>query len=169
MGNVIKTKTADAVHKGFEIGLLLKFTGGVLEFIGAGLLVFLTPDRLDDVVRLITQHELLSDPNDLIANMLLTFSRNFSVNSQLFGIFYLATHGIIKIVLVYFLWRKKLWAYPLAIAVLILFTAYQIYRINVHFTVFMLFLTLLDIAMIILTWLEYKRVKAQKNKGLPDS
>ena len=159
-----KLKTTDAVHKGFEIGLLLKFIGGILEVIGAALMLLLTPDRISSFVRLITQHELLEDPKDFIANYLLSFSQSFSVSAQLFGVFYLASHGIIKAALVYLLWRKKPWAYPLAVAVLILFAAYQIYRMSMKFSLLMLFLTVLDIVMIVLTILEYKRVKAEKSK-----
>jgi len=45
----VKSKTTDARHKGFEIGLLLKFIGGILEVIGAALMLLLTPDRISSL------------------------------------------------------------------------------------------------------------------------
>lgn len=158
--SVSKRAGENAAHMSFEIGLAIKALGGLLETIGAGLLLFINPARLSSLVRFLTQRELAEDPKDIIANLLLTFSHGFTVNTQYFGVFYLALHGIIKCVLVYLLWRKKLWAYPAAIAVFSVFAAYQIFSIIRHPSIFMLLLTVFDLAIIILAVIEYKRIKA---------
>jgi uncharacterized membrane protein len=142
---------------------LIKGVGALFETVGAGLLLFLNPYRMSAIVRFLTQHELSDHPKDIIANLLLSFSHGFTVNTQYFGVFYLASHGIIKCVLVYLLWRKKLWAYPAAMAVLAIFAAYQIFRVAVHPSVFLFLLTVFDITMIALTAIEYKRIKAGEN------
>lgn len=159
-----QAKTSDAVHKGFEIGLLLKLAGGIFELIGAVLMLFITPGRMSAIVRFFTRNELVENTKGFFIRLLLSFSNNFTVSAQHFDVFYLASHGIIKLMLVYLLWRKKLWAYPLTVAFLVIFVIYQVIRISVRFSVPMLLLTIFDIIMIALTMLEYKRVKAERIK-----
>lgn len=146
-------------HFGFEIGLIIKGFDGLLEIIGGVFLLFLNPARLGRLTHLLTQHELSEDPRDVIANFLLTLSSSFSISTQHFGFIYLMSHGIIKCVLVLLLWRKKLWAYPLTIISLILFVAYQVYRYTFTQSAFLIFLTVFDIIMIILTIIEYKTLE----------
>jgi uncharacterized membrane protein len=150
----------DIVHISFEIGLLLKAVHGLTEIIGGALMFFLTPDRLNLLTRFFTAHELSEDPRDLVANFLLKASSSFSISTQHFVLFYLISHGIIKCILILLLWRKKLWAYPLTIVALILFIAYQIYRYTLTQSVLLILLTIFDIVMIVLTWLEYRNLRA---------
>lgn len=147
------------IHVSFGIGLAVKAVDGALEIIGALLLLFLSPSRMNSLVRFLTQRELTEDPRDVIANLLLGLAQNFSVNTQYFGVFYLAAHGIINCFLVFFLWRRKLWAYPLAMAALILFIVYQIYKYAISPSVLLILLTVFDLVMLYLTYKEYKRMK----------
>ena len=151
------------IHKSFQIGILVKGIDGVLEIIGGFLLMFVNPVRLNKLITLLTQHELSEDPRDMIAKFIIKFSSNFSISSQYFGAFYLISHGIIKFILVILLWRKKIWAYPLTIVSLILFIIYQMYRYTVDHSVVLLILTIFDIIMILLTFVEYKSMKLLNN------
>jgi len=151
------------IHKSFQIGILVKGIDGVLEIIGGFLLMFVNPVRLNKLITLLTQHELSEDPRDMIAKFIIKFSSNFSISSQYFGAFYLISHGIIKFILVILLWRKKIWAYPLTIVSLILFIIYQMYRYTVDHSVVLLMLTIFDIIMILLTFVEYKSMKSLNN------
>lgn len=146
-------------HKSFEIGILLKGIDGVLEIIGGILLVFLNPLRLSKLTVLLTQHELSEDPKDIIAHFMISFSSKFTVNTQYFGVFYLISHGVIKLILVILLWKRKIWAYPITIVSLVLFIMYQIYRYTIYHSVGLIILTIFDVIMIILTFMEYKRIK----------
>ncbi len=130
-----------------------------MEIAGGFLMMYLNPDRISRLVFLLTSHELSEDPKDLIANSLLRFSHSFSIGTQSFGVIYLLSHGAIKLVLILLLWRRKLWAYPLTIASLLLFIAYQIYRYTFSHSVFLLFLTAFDLLMVALTELEYRKMK----------
>jgi len=147
------------VHKSFEIGILLKGIDGILEIIGGILLIFLNPVRLNKLVVLLTQHELSQDSDDIISNLMIKFSSNFSISTQNFGVIYLISHGLVKFILIILLWRKKIWAYPLTIISLIIFIAYQIYRYTIDHSMGFIILTVFDIIMIFLTLVEYKRVK----------
>ncbi len=150
---------SNILHKSFEIGILLKAIDGVLEIIGGILLIFLNPSRLSKLVIWLTQRELSEDPRDVVANFLLRLSSKFTVSVEYFGVFYLVSHGIVKLVLIIFLWKRKPWAYPLTIVSLILFIIYQIYRYTLQPSIGLIILTIFDIVMIILTFIEYKRVK----------
>lgn len=158
----MEIKNKDIVHISFEFGLILKGIDSLLEIIGGFLLLYLNPNRIGRLVTLLTWHELSEDPKDLVANALVQFSHSFSVSTQIFGVFYLISHGVIKCVLVFLLCRKKLWAYPLTIVSLFLFIAYQIYRYTIHASVSLLLLTIFDIVMIVLTFIEYRKIKSQR-------
>ncbi len=145
------------LHLGFEIALLLKAVNGALEIIGGVLLTFINTSYLNRIAVLLTQSELSEDPNDAIANTILTLSQSYSVSAQNFGIFYLLSHGIIKLVMVVLLWQKRLWAYPLTIFFLTLFIAYQAYRYTIDHSFMMILLTILDLVVVLLTFVEYKR------------
>ncbi|MDT8717141.1 DUF2127 domain-containing protein [Clostridium sp. 19966] len=152
-------KKSSIFHKSFEIGILIKAIDGILEIIGGILLIFLNPNRLSSLVVLLTQHELSEDPRDVIANFMINLSSKFTISTQYFGVFYLISHGIVKVILIVFLWKRKPWAYPLTIISLILFIIYQIYRYTLYPSSGLIILTIFDILMIILTFVEYKRIK----------
>jgi len=160
MENVKKSiKSKDFIHIGFELGLLIKGIDGLLEILGGFLLLYLNPSRLSSLTILLTRHELSEDPKDMVANALIRFSQSFSISTQYFGVLYLISHGVIKCFLIILLWQKKLWAYPLTIVSLVLFIAYQMYRYSISQSAFLLLLTAFDIIMIVLTFIEYRRMK----------
>lgn len=146
-------------HKSFEIAILLKGLDGIFEIIGGVLLIFLTPNRLNKLIALLTQHELSEDPKDVIANFAIGLGSHFSLSSQHFGVFYLVSHGLIKLILITMLWKRKTWAYPLTVVSLLLFALYQVYRCTSSFSVFLVALTIFDIIMIVLTLIEYRNIK----------
>jgi uncharacterized membrane protein len=156
----MKKKYAQIFHKAFEIGILLKGVDGVLEIIGGILLFLIPPETINYIVRLLTQGELSEDPHDLIANFLVRSAEHLSLSSETFGGLFLLSHGIIKIGLVTALFKKKLWAYPLAMAIFGLFILYQMYRYTLSHSLWMVFLSALDVAVIVLTYLEYRNLKA---------
>lgn len=147
------------VHIGFNIGLLLKGIGALAEIAGGLSLLFLTPGRLNKLIVLITKGELSEDPHDFWVNYLVTFGHSFSVKIWQFVLLYMLSHGIIKMIVVLLLRREKLWAFPLSIAVFSFFIIYQIIHYTKSHSVFLLFLTVLDIFMILFTILEYRRMK----------
>lgn len=165
--NMLKNKNLnkkDIAHKSFEVGVLLKGIDGILEIIGGFLLMFLNPDRLNKLVVLLTQHELSEDPRDKISRYMIDLSAKFTVSTQNFGVFYLISHGLIKLILVIFLWKRKIWAYPITIISFVLFIIYQLYRYTIYHSTWLIVLSVFDVIMIILTFIEYKRIK-DKFKG----
>jgi uncharacterized membrane protein len=156
------------LHVGFEIAILLKGIHAALEVVGGVLLWFVKPDTLNRWIQILTQNELTEDPKDLIANFLVRAGQHYSVNTQHFGVFYLLSHGLVKIFLVFLLWRRKLWAYPLAVVVLVLFIAYQAFRFSSTRSAFLIFLSALDALIIWLTLSEYARLKSEDRAEIRD-
>ena len=153
------------MHYLFELGVFLKFLNGMLEVIGAVFLYFSTPQSLSKLAATLLTNELLEDPKDLVANTLLHAVQRLSANAQVFASVYLLVHGIVKVGLVIALWKKKLWAYPLAGVVLVLFTIYQVYLFSHSRSLFQLFLTAVDVLILLLLWSEYRRVAQRATAG----
>ena len=153
------TGTGKFLHHSFLVTLVFKGILSVLEILGGALLLSVRPPMINHLVRVLTQHELPKDPNDILLRHLVLWSHNFSVSSHVFAAMYLLSHGIVKLFIVASLWKKKLWAYPLGIAFFLIFIAYQVYRYQHTHSVWLIILTLFDIILIYLTWVEYRRVK----------
>lgn len=151
----------------FTVTLILKGIDGVLELIGGILLLFVQPATMISWVHQLTQHELSEDPHDFVATTLLHLTHGLSGGATLFGAVYLLLHGAIKVVLVWAVLKDQLWAYPWMIAFLLVFIVYQSYRMLVHFTWGMLFLTVFDILIVALTVREYGVQRERKREGRP--
>jgi uncharacterized membrane protein len=76
---------------------------------------------------------------------------------------YLLSHGVIKVFLVGSLLRGRLWAYPTAIVFFAMFIVYQMYRYYLHPSIGMIILSILDLIVIVLTWLEYRQLKRARH------
>jgi uncharacterized membrane protein len=152
-------KRKGLIHVSFEIGLLIKGIDGILEVLGSILLLLVSPNQVHKIIAKITRHELSEDPNDFIAKLLLSLSNRYSVSVQFFSAFYLLSHGIIKLIVIYLLRRRKYWAYPLSIVFFLLFIVYQTYRFfNTH-AIWLIILTIFDLLMIYLTYKEYRNIQ----------
>lgn len=148
------------LHRFFVWGILLKALDGVLE-IFAGIAVFF-PGTLAKLAEALIHHKVIDNPNDFFATHFNHFLAMI-VKSEVFASIYLLSHGVIKLFLVIALLRQKLWAYPTAIIIFILFIIYQTYRYVFSHSLFLLLLTLLDLVIIILTWHEYRYLKKERN------
>jgi uncharacterized membrane protein len=147
------------VQIAFDIGIFFKGLDGALEIVGGLLLFVLKPEMIMGIMGTLIQHELSEDPHDVIASHLARLVQDFSASAQVFAGVYLLSHGVIKVVLVASLLREQLWAYPAAIVVFTLFIAYQMYRYLLEPSTSMIVLSVLDVIVIVLTWLEYRRLQ----------
>jgi len=152
----------DLLHDAFRTGITMKGVDGLLEATGGVLLWFIRPQAMSHVLRVLSLHELSRDPNDFIGIHLLHISAKLAHSDPTFASIYLLTHGLTKAGLSVALWLNKLWAYPLAIFVFGVFSAYQIYRFSHTQAVALMILTIFDVAIIWLTWQEYRAQTAAK-------
>ncbi len=147
------------VHRLFLIGLAFKGIDGALEIIGGALLVIVSPEQLNALVRNVTQNELNTDPHDIVANFFRHATRHLDSGTETFAALYLLSHGVVKAGLVAVLLLGRRWAYPVAIAAFTLFVGYQLYRYTLTHSAMLLVLSALDIVVIVLTILEARRVR----------
>ena len=147
------------LDKVFEGGILLKGISGALEFIGGALLFFVSPASIHNFIVFITHRELLADPHDLFANILLNSTQHIG-GSRAFLIIYLWIHATIKLIAVIGILKNQLWAYPFSLITLGALMLYQIYTIAfVSVSIGMILLTVFDIFILWLILREYKIVR----------
>jgi uncharacterized membrane protein len=147
------------VHALFDVSVITKGIDSALEILGGALLFFVRPDQLLNIVRILTQHELSEVPHDVVANYLFNSLQHLSPGSQTFAAMYLVWHGAAKLMLVIALLMKKVWAYPAAVMAFGLFIIYQLYRYTHTHAPALLFLSCLDLLVITMICLEYKRLR----------
>jgi uncharacterized membrane protein len=152
------------INIGFYGGMFIKAVNALIEFLGGILMIALNHESLYSLIELIALPELRQDPNDVLMNYLITVGNNLSIGSQHSIAVYMLLHGSIKMVVIYLLWNKKIWAYKPAVAVFGLFIAYEVYSYLNSSSLLMLFIIIIDAAIIALIILEYKHLKAEKTK-----
>jgi uncharacterized membrane protein len=146
----------------FSGGIILKGIDGLLELIAGFIFLFLSPDRLNDIITFLTHNEIQRDPNDFIANLLISSSHHFTNSGRLFLIAYLWIHATVKLIAVIGILRNKLWAYPFSLITLGLLTLYQFYEIVfVKVSLTFVLLTIFDLLIIWLIWVEYGKIKSK--------
>ena len=148
----------------FKVSIALKGLDGILEIGGGLALLWISPSQINYWFALLSQHELAEDPHDFFVTHISALLHTLTPSLAHFGAIYLLFHGAIKVFLVLNLFRRKLWAYPAAIFFLISFVFYQLYRYSHTHSIVLLMLSLIDSAIIVLVWKEYKYLK-NENTG----
>jgi len=152
------------INIGFFGGLAIKAIYAFIEFFSGIMMVILDHDMLNLLIQLIALPELREDPKDIVMNYFITLGQNFSISSQHSVAVYLLLHGTTKLAVIWFLLKKKLWAYPLAVVVFGLFIAYEIYSYTHSPSVLLMLTIIIDAAMIFMIILEYKQLKKDKTE-----
>jgi uncharacterized membrane protein len=145
-------------HVLFIVSVVLKGLNGLLELVGA-LLLFITGE-LTKLVIFLTQHELGEDPTDFVANHIREFLPYLSLSTQSFAAWYFLIQGVTDIILAIGLLRKKMWAYPVAMVIQILFAIYELYRFTHTHSKTLIVLSAFNLLVVWLIWREYQRIKA---------
>lgn len=145
----------------FRVGVWLKGLDAILEIIGGVALLLVSPAFILRVVAFLTQDELAEDPRDLVANYVLHVARHLSVGTVHFAAFYLLAHGMVKVALVVALLKRVLSAYPISVIVFGAFIAYQLYRFTLTHSAGLIALSIFDLLVIGLIWLEYQALRRE--------
>lgn len=149
----MKKIASSSIHDAFIIGILIKAGIGVAEVL-AGIAFYYSGDALMRVLAA-AQNTLVAHPHDVFARSLVQVIAQLPLEQKLFGALYLITRGGIKIGLIAALLKHKLWAYPLSIAVIVAFMAYQVRDVYLTHSLFMIALTIFDCVVVWLIWQEY--------------
>lgn len=133
------------IHQMFVVSVLAKGLHALIEIAGGFALYLFSADAIARWLDEVGKHEWIM--------------RHFPASEQHFYAFYLLSHGLVKAVLVFFLLREKLWAYPASVAVFSLFIAYQIYRFSFTHDIGLVLLSIFDLFVIALAVHEYRLLR----------
>ncbi|HXO95223.1 MAG TPA: DUF2127 domain-containing protein [Chthoniobacterales bacterium] len=150
------------IHQIFQVSVFIKGAFAVIECAAGVALALLSTSSIKNLVNMLTQEELIENPNDFIATHLLAAAQHFSVETKNFYAFYLFSHGIVKVLLVIGLLKNQLWSYPASLIVLGLFIVYQLYRFSYTHGVGLIVLTVFDIFVMVLIWHEYQLMRTHQ-------
>ena len=126
---------------------------------GGVLLLLTNGPTILHVTAFLVQGELAEDPHDFVANHTLDMARHLSAGTLHFASAYLLVHGFIKVGLITGLWRGWRGAYPAALLLLTAFIGYQCFRLLRLNSILLGVLTVIDLAIVLLIWLEWRRIR----------
>lgn len=162
--NIKKAFEEENIFRFFEISLIIKGLFAVAEILSGIAVYFVSHETILYYVNLFAQSEFIEHGKDFIAQYLLNWAENFSVSAKNFTSFYLVSHGVVKLWLIIGLLKRRLWYYPTAIIIFGLFIAYQIYRFTFTHSIMLVFITILDLIVIGLTWHEYRFLSSHQKE-----
>ncbi|MGO2644903.1 MAG: DUF2127 domain-containing protein [Lactococcus cremoris] len=145
----------------FNAMLLGKSIFAFVEFLSGLLLIFIPLDLIKSTI----QHLAASIAFAPLSSMITNAGERLTSDATLFAVIYLLLHGALKLVTLALLWRKILCSYPLSIVLLVGFITYQMFEFFNHGAISILVLCVVDLVMIALTLLEYRKLKVQLSKG----
>lgn len=152
-------KEGKIIDKIFESVVLIKALFGFFEMAAGILFAFSGQKIVDNFIISMAQEEIAEDPNDLIANYLINLANEFSLNTQIFAVAYLIFHGVVNLFLAVSLLKNRVNDYPWAIGFFGAFIFYQVYRFFHNYSLVLLALTIFDIFIVSIIWIEYRRRK----------
>lgn len=155
----MRKKIQEKIHELFSTAIAIKGLHGIIEIISGLILLLAKPNYITKFISEIFEHEISQDPTDLLANFAIHTSQNLSINTLLFYSMYLVIYGAINLALSISLWKEKLWAYPTAEILIFILVLFQTNRLLHTHSITLAILTLIDISILIMLNLEYKRTK----------
>jgi uncharacterized membrane protein len=141
------------------LALLVKGVDGAAELLGALVLLLVPAAAVHQLVADVLARDLLGSPDGFLARHLVSGTAEFTSGNRTFVVLYLALHGVVKLALVAALVRRWLPAYPVAVLVLAVFVAYELYRAVNTGSVVLPFLAALDVFVIVMVLREYRVLK----------
>lgn len=122
----------------FVVSILFKLAFGAVEAAAGFALLIVSNSYIDRVIDQVNSWVIPEWSVGMISAML--------ANQRLFLAWYAILHGIPKVILALVLIRRKLWGYPLSLAILIGFILYQVYEIiGGRSLLFMISITIFDL------------------------
>ncbi len=147
----------------FHISVFIKGIDGLLEVVG-GLTLLFVPLASIKGLGAITVRELQQDNHAFIANAVIQLNSHITPNIALISALYLFAHGTIKLILATALFKDMYKLYPYAIALLTASIIYQTYRIGVDHSLVLTLLTLFDVFIVVMTYIEWERHPVRRSK-----
>ena len=151
-------KRENFLHLLFKGVILFKGVFGILQIFVGAFILMVNRAAVGEFLLYAAHGELLEDPTDPFANLVVRFAENLSANTETFIGAYFLVYGAIKLFLVIGLLRRKEWSYSTAIILLSLFISYELYRVMHTHSLFLGVMIAIDMLTILLIYQEYKSV-----------
>ena len=139
-----------AQEKLYQGGLWIKGINGLLELIGGGILAIVPAAVFSRIVDFLTRHNLGHNSKDRFFGMLARGVVHLGGDDRSFSVFYLLSHGVVKIVIAVLLLREIRSAYPVGLGLFGLLIGYELYRLAVLPGILIGSVVLLDLAILTL-------------------
>lgn len=147
----------------YKISVGIKGFDGLTELV-TGLALWVSPTLVHSVLGAVVGEAGEGDSKILhfIADTVAHVDSDLAKSGLAFLILFLIIHGLVKLVLVYCLLKEIVRAYPVALAILVVFLVYQAYVLIINPSIGMAFFTILDAIIIWIVWDEYQELKTKK-------
>ncbi len=145
----------------YKIGVGIKGLDGLAELV-AGIALWISPSIIHTILQSVIHraHRHHGHTYHFIGEYVARLDSDLAKGGLVFLIVFLIGHGIVKLVLVYCLFRRITWAYPYALVILVMFLLYQIYAaVRDPASLGLWLFTILDIIIIWLVYGEWRDLK----------
>lgn len=143
----------------FVVGMWWRILYGVLRIvIGLSVLKVVGQPYLS-VLNEVMKQELIEDPSDVLYTFLSHVATMYPGHITYFVALYFIFWGVADVLLSVFLLQKKIWAFPISLAVLAGFVGYEIFRFSYTHSLTLLVVIIIDVSITWLVWREYVRVR----------
>lgn len=140
----------------YEVGILFKAIQASLEILIGIILFFVNANYIINIILITLHEELTENPNSILYNYFIQNTHPITLDGKYFLIFYLLSHGLIKLVVITGLFLKKKWAYGASVIGLGGLILYQIYHLVLQNFPVLLVLIIMDIVIFWLILHEHK-------------
>ena len=155
----METNAEKRIDKVFIVGVIIKSLQGLIEIIAGIALLFINTQSIINLIETYTREELVENSQDVFSNFLTYLSQHVLTQNNWLIVFYLLSHGLVKLFLIVGIIHKKLWAYYVFIWILLGFSLYQIYRFGITHSPALFVFTVFDILIVYFTWRESRILK----------
>lgn len=146
------------IHELFEATVSVKGILGAVDLIIGFLFLFIDDEYIRNVMISLITHKPISYFGNTVVSFMMRGANGFTDATRYFIAIYFLSYGLVNLFLIFSLLRGKLWAYPCAIVFFAGFTIYLFCRFFIHGSVMVLTFAIYDAILVVMTWLEYKRI-----------
>lgn len=147
----------------FQFSMLWRIFYGIIKILsGFILLRIATLTPLSPIFR-IGKHSFFFHPDNFIIEFINSYIHRLSISTALFISFYLIFWGVVDASLSYYLLKKQIWAYPFGLALIFLFTLYEIYRYTHTHSPILLLIIFIDVFIFFIIKKEFDILKKLKS------
>ncbi len=160
------TKPNSLFHAAYLGTIAIKGIDGAVETLAGLVLLFVGKTRLHHLAMRLTAPELLH-PGSHTGHLIRNGAEGLMHASAAFLVFYLLVHGILKLGIAVSLIRERsAWIFPVSAVILTGFVGFMLYKLTLHWSLWLLSFALFDAVTIALVLNEWRNFHARHGAAL---